>query len=766
MTTDHSQLTTDNCPAALTPSIRSSLGELRGRIHRYVWAQGLASGLSWLAAAFWLDLAADWFFEPPLPVRAVLLAVVGLVFAGLLLQRIGRRIRVPLSDANMAMLLERRFPEFQESLLTTVELAGQDLDGDPWTAQMLDHTRRLADQRIGSVELRKVFDPRPLRWATLVALLLWGAAAGFAMGAPGTLRVWWHRAVLLRDELWPRRTHLVVEGFDRGPLKIARGSDLEIIVKADLRMPLVPQVVQVRYWPEGGSALRAAMTRLGIARPGHDAFQEYSYTFRNVLVRHAFDVFGGDDAVRNLQIEVVDSPTIVAMVLDCHFPAYTHFAPRQIPVSGTMPLPQGTRVVVRAKANKDLARVEIDSALDEQPAAPRVIELAKAADRRSFQYPLESLNKDQTLLFTLVDSDGIRTREPVRLSLAAVPDEPPRLMLQLQGIGAAVTPKARLPVSGRITDDYGVARLWFEYALDKQPPAQQPLPLPPVAPIELSFAEALDLRGLGLAAGHKLQLGVKAADGYNLAGGPNIGASERWVLDVVTPEQLRAMLEGRELVLRQRFEAIIQEVVETRDLLDRVEFGLPGGKAGGAKGGGAKAPGARPATAEPGDDAQGTPGGGPERAVALRGLRVERASQNSRKNAQETLGVAEAFDEIRQQLVNNRIDTEELIRRVKGGIADPLRQIAGDQFPELDRRLEQLRTTLEDEKLGPANRRQARQQTDVIVLAMRQVLARMVELESFNEAVELLRSIIQQQERLDERTRQRHKQKLRDLLEQ
>jgi hypothetical protein len=269
-----------------------------------------------------------------------------------------------------------------------------------------------------------------------------------------------------------------------------------------------------------------------------------------------------------------------------------------------------------------------------------------------------------------------------------------------------------------------------------------------------------------LAAGHKLQLGVKAADGYNLAGGPNIGASERWVLDVVTPEQLRAMLEGRELVLRQRFEAIIQEVVETRDLLDRVEFGLPGGKAGGAKGGGAKAPGARPATAEPGDDAQGTPGGGPERAVALRGLRVERASQNSRKNAQETLGVAEAFDEIRQQLVNNRIDTEELIRRVKGGIADPLRQIAGDQFPELDRRLEQLRTTLEDEKLGPANRRQARQQTDVIVLAMRQVLARMVELESFNEAVELLRSIIQQQERLDERTRQRHKQKLRDLLEQ
>ena len=32
------------------------------------------------------------------------------------------------------------------------------------------------------------------------------------------------------------------------------------------------------------------------------------------------------------------------------------------------------------------------------------------------------------------------------------------------------------------------------------------------------------------------------------------------------------MLEARELVLRQRFEAIIQEVTETRDLLARMDF--------------------------------------------------------------------------------------------------------------------------------------------------------------------------------------------------
>ena len=52
-----------------------------------------------------------------------------------------------------------------------------------------------------------------------------------------------------------------------------------------------------------------------------------------------------------------------------------------------------------------------------------------------------------------------------------------------------------------------------------------------------------------------------------LAGGPNIGTSQQYVLDVVTPEQLRSMLEARELMLRRRFETIIEELTDTRDLL-------------------------------------------------------------------------------------------------------------------------------------------------------------------------------------------------------
>ena len=54
---------------------------------------------------------------------------------------------------------------------------------------------------------------------------------------------------------------------------------------------------------------------------------------------------------------------------------------------------------------------------------------------------------------------------------------------------------------------------------------------------------------------------------------------------------------------------------------------------------------------------------------------------------------------------------------------------------------------------------------DVILAAMRQVLAKMIELEDFNEAVRLLREIIEAQERLKQQTGRLHKEKLRQLME-
>jgi hypothetical protein len=640
--------------------------------------------------------------------------------------------------------------------------------------------------RIQTVRIDKVFNTRPLRNSAMAGVLLIFSMLMFGIVFPNAFAVWARRSLGFSPELWPRMTRLEIDGFPGGVRKVARGSDVDIAVRADTSMPRVPKVVEIRYREEGGVHGRAAMNRVGAADPSKDRYQEFAYTRRNVLSPIRFDVYGGDYCISGQMIEVVDNPT-AALTLDCEFPAYINRQPRSLPVAGAMSLPQGSRITIRGVANKELVRVQIDAAADDNTASPpRFIEGKDlTADRRGFNYKLESLDKDTTLLFTLLDGDGIKNREPIRLGLAAVADQAPQVAAQLDGIGTAVTPQARVGVAGRVTDDYGIGRVWFEHAVDQDKYESTTIDAPNGHPSEYKLdprVAAMEVRDLKLKPGQKLFLTVKAADLCSLGKGPNIGAGERWLLDIVTPDQLQMMLKARELVLRQRFEAVIQETTETRDLLVRMDFSEVNSSNEPAAGSqdneninGKPDSGDKPQNAakasRPGSEPDDEPGeqrsaDSPERRLALQMLRVQRTLTNCRKNAQETLGVAEAIDDIRMQLLNNRIDTEELKERLQSGIADPLKKIGGEMFPELERRLDTLQTGLEDAKIAPAARDNANKQADAVLLSMQHVLDRMIELQDYNEMVEMLRDIIKMQDQLRQQTEQRNKQKIRDLLKE
>jgi hypothetical protein len=770
----------------LVPAVKTLLGAMRGRVRRYVWAEGIANSLAWLGAAFWISLAIDWFFEPPVLVRIIIFCAAVAVLAVILTRQIGRRAFVPLTDGNMATVLERRFPQLNDSLLTSVVLCGRQEGQADCNAEMLSLACQEAAQRIQTVRIDEVFNPRPLRNSIMAGVLLIFSTIAFGIVFPNGFTVWARRSLGFSAELWPRQTRLEIDGFPGGVCKVARGSDVDIAVRADTSMPRVPKVVEIRYREEGGVHGRAAMNRVGAADPSKDRYQEFAYTRRNVLSPIRFDVYGGDYCISDQMIEVVDNPT-AALTLDCEFPAYINRQARSLPVAGVMSLPQGSRITIRGVANKELVRVQIDTAADENTSsAPRIIEGKDlTADRRGYNYTLESLDKDTTLLFTLFDGDGIKNREPISLGLAAVADQAPQVTAQLDGIGTAITPQARVGVAGRVTDDYGIGRVWFEHAVDQDKYEITMIDAPDGHPTELKLDPrnaALEARNLKIKPGQKLFLTVKAADLCSLGKGPNIGAGERWLLDVVTPDQLQMMLKARELVLRQRFEAIIQETTETRDLLARMDFSdvklsneaaaeseNKEKKEGTLDAGEKSKNTAKPSGlgSEPDDEpSEERSADSAERRLALHMLRVQRALTNCRKNAQETLGVAEAIDDIRMQLINNRIDTEELKERLQSGIADPLKKIGGEMFPELERRLDTLQTGLEDAKLAPKACESAKKQADAVLLAMQHVLDRMIELQDYNEMVEMLRDIIKMQDQLRQQTEQRNKQIIRDLLKE
>ena len=479
----------------LAPVARTTLARLRRRIRAYAWLQGLSLVVASLGLVFWGSLLLDWFFEPPREVRAMLLWSGVLVLVGLFIHFIGRRAFARLSNANMAMLLERRFPQFNDSLLTAVDLAGEASNTVGFHPDMLARTSREAAKQMATIRLGDVFDRAPLRRSVFAALAMVASVVAFAVFLPESFGVWSRRGLMLSEELWPRRTRLELVGFSDGKTKVARGADLEIIAKADMTKPLVPKTVQVRARVEGGERLRATMVREGNAVAGRDAFQEYSHVFRGVLAPIEFDLSGGDARLQGLRIEVVDSPTIDRLILHCEYPNYMARKPQDVHVIGVMQIPEGTQVTVEGRANKSLVRVDIESALADPKFHPATIEVP---GEPRFRYALGELDADRTLLFSLLDADAIRSREPIRLALAAVADEPPELPLRLRGIGTAVTPQARLPVIGRVTDDYGIARAWFELAVNEAKPTIRDILSAKGNPTELAIDQRLGTPRVGI----------------------------------------------------------------------------------------------------------------------------------------------------------------------------------------------------------------------------------------------------------------------------
>ncbi|MGE0755404.1 MAG: hypothetical protein AB7F89_11595 [Pirellulaceae bacterium] len=780
----------------LPPEIRELLARLRRRIRAYVWLEGISLAIIWLVSMFWLGLALDYLpvlagvGEMPRTARALLLSAVGVVFLWIFYRWILRRYFARLADRSMALLLERRFHELQDGLITSVELTGQ-AGATPAGQAMLAETERETLRHIRHLPIHHVFNFRPLTVSTTAAIVLMATIGGLYVINAHAFELGIRRLYLLDDALWPRRARIEVVGvqrrdaatgattaepipFQAGQLKTAKGSSLGLLVRADAGQPTVPEVCTIQYRTREGERGRVHMTRVGRVR---DGFQSYKYDgkpFDGVLSDIEFDVIGGDHRVSGYSIRVVDSPTLVDVQVSCQFPPYlvdeqlSTWLPRTVAYTAGLQLPQGTRLRLHCRANKPLRDVTL---LD--PDSQQTVSLpldAGRGDALEFEYEVPALGEHFTMDVALTDTDNVQSERPYRIHLGGVSDVAPTVNMRLAGIGTAVTPDVLLPLRGTITDDYGLARTWVEIAANDGAPREfsfQPT-TDGAAEVSVDFrSERAKPEGMVVQVQDKLVVTVKASDKRALDGGPNLAVGDQYTLEVVSPDQLLALLEGRELGLRRRFEQIVEEVNQTRDMLLRVRNDGPEVARAAAS-----ADTGEP-TSESGEGADSATER-LERAWSMRVLRTRQSLMQSEKAALEVLGVAAGFRDIRAELTNNRVDTEDRKERLEQQIAVPLERIGQELFPELDRRLGKL-----TQVLAGVEQRRAFQQEDAETLSaadasieqitlvlskMDEVLKQMVDLQDFNELLDIVRSLIDEQRQLLNDVKQEQKQSLRDLL--
>ena len=707
--------------------IRDLIETVRRQTRRWIWIESLALVGIAVAASFWGTMAFDWAVEPPSWVR-VLLVVVALVgLATLLWRGLWGRLAVPLGDATLASLLERGNEGFRDSLSTAVELAARPAnDVDPG---LLERTIDEAVAVVGDVDPGRLFRRRRLVATALAGGMALASVVGLACLRPAVADLWTRRMFLLDDTPWPRRTGLEAEGFPAGIRKVARGTDVDLRVLADAARE-VPEVVDLRTRIARGGPWKTE--RMGVRGGVVDGAQAFGHLLKGVNEDLDVEFRGGDARLRGLRLVVVDAPALAALEGIATVPAYLGGGTRNLPAARVLQVPRGSSVTIRFQSTKPLRSATVVAVDDgvETRLAEQQGDASGGAGMKDIAVELGPVEGERTLVARFTDTDGLDNREPISVVLSAVPDEAPQVAVRMRWISTAVTPQARIPLVGVVSDDHALADSSVTVSIKDG--ATTTLPVArvrggaPVVEFTDEAPESIELEPLALVPGGTLAVQLVARDGCTLVPGPNVGTSDAWSLDVVGPEALMAMLEAREIILRRRYESCIADFAQARD---RFQSGDRGG-----------------------DDA--------ELSVA-----ASRLGEATSRAAGETAEIAAAFRDIRMELDNNLLLTPELDARLIAQIADPLAAIAATDLPAVGTACRKQ----VDRSAGAgdaAARADLVRRADEVLVRMRAVLDRMMELESFNEVIELLRGVIRTQEEIKSETLQRQKKRAREALEQ
>lgn len=705
--------------------LREALDRLRRQARRWVWIESLALIGLWAAAFFWATLLLDWWCEPPREVRAALVAIGVAGLAWLVTTKIVSRLTAPLDDVALALAVERTHPEFRDSLSTAIEAAHGDIPADP---ALLARTAAAAAALVGGIQPNRIFQRRSLMQLVAAAGMAAATVAATAAWQPDVAARWMQRIPQLRNESWPRRVRLVAEGFVDGRRMVARGTDVELLVQA-VAGHEIPGIVDLRWRPAAARGRSWRWERMGTRGGTTEAGQQFGHVLKAVSESIDLEIRGGDARLRPLRLEVVDAPALESLAITTTLPAYLGGGTRQAAPARIVRVPRGSNVEIKAMATKPLTAAEMATV-----AGGNESTVATRADDRSILGRIADVAGEQTIIVRFTDTHGLTNREPMTFVLAAVPDEPPQVAITLRGISSAVTPRARLPVQGTISDDHGLADAAVRLRVGGGggAPAGNNAVVERLQPITAVTAGAavvelrdgataiVPLEPLSLALGTRLEVAVVATDGCNLDGGPNRATSESWSLDVVAPENLLALLEAREVLLRRRYEAAIVDLAQARDRLAAILQAAEAADAG-------------------------------------------RLAEAVARATGETGEIAAAFRDIRLELDNNQLLSPELDTRLEKQIALPLDALATRDLPGLMAACRKAVDAARGRQVTNAD--SLVRQADDVLVRMRAVLDMMMELESFNEVVERLRGVIRTQEEIRSETLDQQKKRAREALE-
>jgi hypothetical protein len=551
------------------PAINQALNTFRRRWRSAVMARGVS-----LIVLMLIPLAAglallDWWQSWPAPLRALLGFALLFWTAHRAWRLLWRPLQLPVSDQDLALVLERRLPELQGRLISATE--GIDLGPT--------ETNRLA-ATLAAVPPSTLLREWPMWQAASGASLCLIVVLGLALWQPHVVSIAVGRIFTPWQEInWPRHDSLALD-VERTYV----AADEPVIIRANLltgrvtglRLSAVPLTVIAGDTP--------APRRLGSGPTWRE-------TWRLPVGRWQITASGGDAVPVSTIVTVIERPVWQAMSLDVTPPAYANLPAQHFAEALPLTVLPGTTVKLtatpRSSSTADSSGTEEspEESLQKLPEGA-VLQVAleiQQGDTTTTTYSDASLTQEAIIdapqtwqalpVIRLPDGSTISANEATPLRLSLRRDEPP--VVGLTGVTRleSVTPNAVLPLLGDMRDDFGLANARLAMLVEnaetnnaENDQGQQtsiedifawPIPENAQAPLSNITGRQETTRKLPITVADHAGVGsriflVLIAEDANDITGPGVGHSATLSVQVVSAESLRQELDRTLLSLRDR----------------------------------------------------------------------------------------------------------------------------------------------------------------------------------------------------------------------
>ncbi len=442
--------------------LKSEIDRLRWKQWLFISLRGLVLWLSIILILILLWFVLGGILHLPRLFRLILVILfsLGVLYSAYLF--FIRALVDRISAERMAFRIEQHYPQFQDRLIASMQLWNMIYENKyKYSENLIRMIIEEARAIFGEIDRRKVLlnDIQRLKNSVLIMLICLIPIILIVILFPSIFShsLFAFANPLLDDDLInnPEISNVVP-----GNTTIEPGSSVEITaeIKGLLREDVI---LNVDF--EDDKSQKIVLTQKNSSLMGNRC---YYGDLNNIRMSLDYYISIGNVRSEKYHIKVAQRPAIVNLQVDLYYPKYTGMGTQSLsPNYGDISAPVGTKVVMKADTNKDIANASIAFIYpNSESEVKNKIDIYRSRTLNgSFM-----VKQSGIYYINITDVDGLTNIDPIKYTINAIPDQPPKVRLIDLEKNITLGGDMKIPLQIEVDDDYGITSLRLNYEIEEK----------------------------------------------------------------------------------------------------------------------------------------------------------------------------------------------------------------------------------------------------------------------------------------------------------